>query len=59
VRNSADAVLRVAQVITKKDFGAAEKCAFFIEGENARVYWLELRFFHKDSSMRKIVSILP
>jgi hypothetical protein len=47
------------QVITKKDFLSVEKMPLFIAGGNARVYWLECSYFHKDSSKGKIVSILP
>ena len=52
-------VATTKRVITKKVFGEAEKCAFFIEEGNARVYWVKPCFFHKDSSNGKIVSILP
>lgn len=47
------------EVITKKVSLAAGKIVFFIKAPNARIYWPERAFFHKDSSKEKIVSILP
>jgi hypothetical protein len=50
---------RAVRAITKKVFLRAKNFLFFGNSRNARKYWVKLRFFHKDSSKKKIVSILP
>ncbi len=43
----------------KSFFLRAKKIAFFARGRNPLKHWMKPRFFHKDSSKIKSVSILP